>query len=138
GSLFPSAEVKGGIEMSESLALCAVVGCLPVHHAVKFLREHSAHTDPTFGRKSSYALQQELVDSKSDVLLHYGSMAKMADAGEDHRQIETVGCGDDFFIANGAAGLDDGLDSVFSCLFHAIRKRKKRVGADDCAGERQN
>src|SRR5712671_6490429 len=68
----------------------------------------------------------------------FRSMAEMAHAGEDHRQVETVGGGDDFFIADRATGVNEGCDSVFGCLFHAIRKRKERVRANDCASQRQD
>jgi hypothetical protein len=62
------------------------------------------------------------------------SVSKMTDAGEDHRQVETVGRGDDFFIANGAAGLNDGGYSVLGCFFHAIGKGEKSVGANNRSG----
>ena len=47
-------------------------------------------------------------------------MLKMADAGEDHADMFGVGGSDDFRVADGAAGLDDGFDAGACCQFHII------------------
>jgi hypothetical protein len=70
-----SAKVKRGIEMSERLAFRPFVGGFPLHYPEELLREHSAHADPTLRGKSSYALQQALIDSKGDVLFHYSLLS---------------------------------------------------------------
>ena len=60
-------------------------------------------------------------------------MTEMTHTGEDHRQVETVSRSDDFFIADRAAGLNDGRDSMLRCFFYAIRKGKESVRANDSA-----
>src|SRR3712207_3218530 len=57
-------------------------------------------------------------------------MPEMPDAREDHRQIVLVGGGDDFGVADGAAGLDDGGDAVPGRLVEAVADGEELVGGE--------
>src|SRR5712664_2035294 len=65
-------------------------------------------------------------------------MAEMADAGENHRQIQPVCRCYDFFVADRSAGLDDRRGSVPGCFFHTVREREESVRAYYRACQRQD
>src|SRR6267142_5926632 len=54
-------------------------------------------------------------------------MLEVANAGEYHREIVLIGCGNDFGIANRSAGLNDSGDAMFCSFIDAISKRKESV-----------
>ena len=56
-------------------------------------------------------------------------MAEMADAGKDHRDVAFVGGGDDFFVADRAAGLDGGGGTGFGGGQQAGQRRRDVEGA---------
>src|SRR5690349_7966642 len=60
-------------------------------------------------------------------------VAEVADSSEDHGEAETVGSLDDLLIADGASGLNDRSCAGPGDFFHAIRKRKERIGGSHCA-----
>jgi hypothetical protein len=58
-------------------------------------------------------MRDELAGGKTqEQRCRHNSMPEMAYAGEDHRKAVFVCGGDHFFITDGAAGLDDGSDSM--------------------------
>src|SRR5581483_2126243 len=66
------------------------------------------------------------------------SMPEMADAGEDHGKAQPVGGFDDFLVADGASGLNDGGGAGFGDLFDAVGEWEEGVGSSDRAFERQH
>ena len=60
-------------------------------------------------------------------------MAEVADASENHGKTETIGRSDDFFVADGAAGLNHGRCTMFGGLFDSVREGKESVRTDDGA-----
>ena len=52
---------------------------------------------------------------------------EVAHAGEDHGEAGFIGGGDDFIVADGAAGLDDGGGTRFSSSKQAICEGEERV-----------
>src|SRR5579863_5580605 len=65
-------------------------------------------------------------------------MAEMAYGGEDHGEAEAVGGGGDFVVAHGAAGLDDGGDSVLGGFLDAVGEREEGVGGEYGSLQRQD
>ena len=62
-----------------------------------------------------------------------GLVPEVPDPGEDHGQSQAV-CGfDDFLVANGTSGLDDGGGSYFGDLFDAVGEGEERIGCGDRA-----
>ena len=57
-------------------------------------------------------------------------MPEMAHEGEDHRQAALVGGGDDFVVADRAAGLDDGGGARLCGCNEAVGEGEERVGGD--------
>jgi len=52
-------------------------------------------------------------------------MPEVAHTGEHHRHLGFVRCVDDFFVAHGATGLNDGGNASLRSIVDAIPKRKK-------------
>jgi len=65
-------------------------------------------------------------------------VAEVADAGEDHGEVEAIGGGDDVLVADRASGLDDGGGSGLGYGFESIGKGKEGVGGGDAALEWQH
>src|SRR5687768_13153092 len=61
----------------------------------------------------------------------------MAVAGKNHGDVAFIGGGNDFGVADGAAGLDRGGGAGFGGGDEAVREREKSVAADHAAFERQ-
>ena len=55
----------------------------------------------------------------------------MPDAGEEHRQIETIGGGDNLQVADGSPRLDNRRRTRLSGFFDVIGKREEGVGCDN-------
>ena len=53
--------------------------------------------------------------------------------GEDHGHVGSVGGGDDFLVADGAAGLDAGGGTGVDRGLEAVGEREQAVGGDDAA-----
>lgn len=70
------------------------------------------------------------------VTSHFFSVQKVAHAGEDHREAEAVGGGDDVWVAHGTAGLDHRSCAGFCGFFDAVGKRKERIGSNNGSRER--
>ena len=64
-----------------------------------------------------------------------GLAAEVADAGEDHGEVEAVGGGDDLVVAHGAAGLDDCRGAGLGDDFEAVGEGERSVGGGYRAGE---
>ena len=60
-------------------------------------------------------------------------MPKMPDPGKHHGEAMFVGGGDDVFVADGAAGLDDGGDAGLSGHIHVVCEGEEGVGCQDGA-----
>ena len=52
-------------------------------------------------------------------------VAEVADAGEDHGEVEAIGGGDDVFVAHRAARLNDGRRSGLRHDFESVGKREE-------------
>src|SRR5690606_17905158 len=65
------------------------------------------------------------------------SVAKVAHAGEQHRNVRLVGGGDDFGIAQRAARLDDGAHAMARGDFDAVAKRKEGIRGQHRAAHRE-
>src|SRR5471032_1568726 len=63
------------------------------------------------------------------------SVAEVAEAGEGHGDAQAVGGGDDFWVFDGAARLDDGRCACFHYGFEAVGEGKKGVGGGYAAGQ---
>ena len=61
-------------------------------------------------------------------------MSELAAAGHDHREAVAVGGLDDFRVAHGAAGLDDGGHAGGGRLLDAVGERKEAVRRQHAAG----
>lgn len=58
-------------------------------------------------------------------------VAKVADAGKNHRQIKTIGRLDDLLVADRAPRLNDGRGTSFGDFLDAIGERKESVRGGD-------
>ncbi len=63
------------------------------------------------------------------------SVEEMSHSREDQRHAESVGRGDDFVVADGAAGGDDIFYVGFVSGDHAVIEREKRIGCEDAFRE---
>src|SRR5690606_11194808 len=61
------------------------------------------------------------------------SVPEDAPAGEQHGDVMLVRGGDDFLVAHGAAGLDDGAHACGRCRIDAVAEREERVGGECCS-----
>ena len=54
-------------------------------------------------------------------------MLEMADAGECHRDVVFVGCGDRLIVFDRTTGLDDRRDAKSGGFVNVIAKREERI-----------
>src|ERR1035437_2848941 len=66
------------------------------------------------------------------------SMPEVPHSGEDHGHAQLIGGGDDFFVAHGASGLDNGGGASGGYGFEAVGEGEEGVGGGDAALERQH
>src|SRR6266481_6129205 len=64
-------------------------------------------------------------------------MAKVADAGEDHRHLALVSGSNDFFVAHRAARLNRARCASFGCSDQPVWEREKSVACDGTALQRK-
>src|SRR5579859_6356291 len=67
-----------------------------------------------------------------------GSVAEVADSGEDHGEAETVGGGDHVVVLDGTSGLNDGCGSGGCHGLKTVGEREECVGSGDGALERKD
>src|SRR5688572_30018741 len=62
------------------------------------------------------------------------SVPEVPEAGEDHREAEAIGGGDDVGVLHAATRLRDGGDAMLGGRLDAVREREERIGREHAAG----
>ena len=60
-------------------------------------------------------------------------VAEMADAGYDHGYAVFVRRIEDFLVAHGACGVDDGFDALLGNDIYAVAEWEEGIGSGTCA-----
>src|SRR5690554_78661 len=64
-------------------------------------------------------------------------MTEMTHAGKDHSDTVLVCGSNNLVVANGAAGLNNGPDTIFRGVIYGVAEREEGVGCHDRAGNFQ-